>query len=159
MSVTQGMGVFQQPANVVRHCFLYLYVAQGEGLFSHNKIIPDPVERQHLFNFVRQTRMATAVSKSLQSCLLAVQVEGTGSCRKRKDTLLWRQKPLPLEPLNLFYSIIFATHRSLSFISKEVLDALHKANPWVPGRQAPRLRIAGQWFPPGGLRVLCDRCQ
>jgi len=42
--------------------------------------------------------MATAVSKTLQSCLLSVHVEGTGSCRKRNDTLLWRQKPLPLEP-------------------------------------------------------------
>jgi len=43
-----------------------------EGLFSHNKIIPEPVERQRLSNVVRQTRMATAVSKSLQSCLSAV---------------------------------------------------------------------------------------
>ena len=33
---------------------------KGEGLFSHNKIIPEPVERQRLSNFVRQTRMATA---------------------------------------------------------------------------------------------------
>ena len=51
-----------------------------------------------LANFVRQTRTATAVSKSLQSCLLSAHVEGTGSCRKCKETLLWRQKPLPLEP-------------------------------------------------------------
>jgi len=42
--------------------------------------------------------MVTAVSKSLQSCLLSARVEGTGSCRKRKDTLLWRQKPLPFKP-------------------------------------------------------------
>jgi hypothetical protein len=71
---------------------------KGEGLFSRNKIIPELVERQHLSNFVRQTRMATAVSKLLHSCLLSARVEGTGSCRKHKDTLLWRQKPLPLEP-------------------------------------------------------------
>jgi len=45
---------------------------------------------QRLANFVRQTRTATAVSKPLQSCLSSVKVEGTGSCRKRKDTLLWR---------------------------------------------------------------------
>jgi len=60
--------------------------------------------------------MAPAVSKPLQSCLLSVHVEGTGSCRKPKDTLLWRQKPLPFEPLNLFYSMVFATHRSLSSV-------------------------------------------
>jgi hypothetical protein len=33
---------------------------KGEGLLSHNKIIPEPVERQQLSNLVRQTRMATA---------------------------------------------------------------------------------------------------
>ena len=33
---------------------------KGEGLFSHNKIIPEPVERQRIYNYVRQTRMATA---------------------------------------------------------------------------------------------------
>ena len=33
---------------------------KGEGLFSHNTIIPEPVERQRISNFVRQTRMATA---------------------------------------------------------------------------------------------------
>jgi len=33
---------------------------KGEGLFSHNKIIPEPVERQRLSNFVRQTRIVTA---------------------------------------------------------------------------------------------------
>jgi hypothetical protein len=33
---------------------------KGEGLFSHNKIIPKPLERQQLSNLVGQTRMATA---------------------------------------------------------------------------------------------------
>jgi hypothetical protein len=32
--------------------------------------------------------------------------------------LLWLQKPLPFEPLNLFYSMVFATHRSLSSVKK-----------------------------------------
>jgi hypothetical protein len=36
---------------------------KGEGLFSHNKIIPEPVERQHLSTNVRQTRMATACER------------------------------------------------------------------------------------------------
>ena len=88
------------------------------GAFEPQQNYSEPVERQHLSNFVRQTCMVTAVSKPLQSCLLSVHVEGTRSCRKLTETLLWRQKPLPFEPLNFFYSMVFATHRSLSYVKK-----------------------------------------
>jgi hypothetical protein len=33
---------------------------KGEGLLTPQQNYSEPVERQHLFNFVRQTRMATA---------------------------------------------------------------------------------------------------
>jgi len=91
----------------------------GEGLFSHNKIIPESLERQRLSNFVRQTRMATAVIEApakLPVCGLSRK--SPGRAVSLKTHCCGVKSPFPFEPLNLFYSMLFAAHRSLSYVKK-----------------------------------------